>query len=193
MLDGRDYETEQAYIQALESEINVDSFLRYHAVNMLIDNWDSYLNTGNNFYLFNNPVTDRFEWIPWDLTWCGNPEASLYAGGGFEMMEKGAPMFDKTMEIAKYRMAYTAYLDLLIRYFFTTENMSALIKQYHNLIAPYINKSDGDKAFFGDEPMFDIESFQNSTDELTRFVSERNTFAKTEIEKQLLTLMMEEK
>ena len=192
-INGADYNGEAEYIAALESAINVDNFLRYHAVNMLIDNWDSYINTGNNFYLFNNPVSGRFEWIPWDLTWGGETSAALFTKSDFGMMQGGAPMYDKTMAISKYRMAYTAYLDLLTRYFFTTENMAALIRTYHNQVAPYVNKGEGDKAFFGEEPMFDIEAFQNSTEGLIHFVSERNTFARNEINEELSNLMMEER
>jgi len=192
IIDGADYESEAAYINALESAINVDSFLRYHAVNMLIDNWDSYLNTGNNFYLFNNPVSDRFEWIPWDLTWGGETSASLFTKSDFGMMESGAPMYDKTMAIKKYRLAYTAYLDLLTRNFFTTENMSAMIRRYHNQIAPYIKKSNGDKAFFGEEPMFDIHEFQDSPDALIQFVSDRHAFARTEISNEINRLLNQE-
>jgi len=191
-INGADYTNEAEYITALESAINVDSFLRYHAVNMLIDNWDSYLNTGNNFYLFNNPVSGRFEWIPWDLTWGGEASASLFTKSDFGMMESGAPMYDKTMAIRKYRLAYTAYLDLLTRYFFTTENMSTLIRKYHNQIAPHVTKAGGDKAFFGEEPMFDQEAFQNSTEGLINFVTQRNTFVRKEISKQIADLMITE-
>ena len=108
------------------------------------------------------------------------------------MMESGAPMYDKTMAIRKYHLAYTAYLDLLTRYFFTTENMSALIRKYHNQIAPHVTKASGDRAFFGAEPMFDQEAFQNSTEGLINFVTQRNTFVRTEISKQIADLMITE-
>ncbi len=191
-IEGGDYDSEAAYVEALEAAINVDSFLRYHAVNMLINNWDSYINTGNNFYLFNNPVSGRFEWIPWDLTWGGEATAPLFVRSEFGMMESGAPMYDKTMAIDKYRIAYAAYLDLLTRYFFTTENMSALIRKYHNQIAPYITKADGDKAFFGEEPMFDHEAFKNSADGLIHFVSERNAFVRKAVSEEIENILTNE-
>jgi len=97
------------------------------------------------------------------------------------------------MAISKYRMAYTAYLDLLTRYFFTTENMAKLIRTYHNQIAPFVTKGEGDKAFFGAEPMFDIEAFQNSADGLINFVTERNSFVRIEIDKEFKKLTMEGK
>jgi spore coat protein CotH len=184
-VDGRDYETEEEYIAALENAINVDAFLRYIAVNMIIDNWDSYINTGNNFYLFNNPVSGRFEWIPWDLTWGGNPTSDVFTRAEFGMMENGAPLFDKTMQIEKYRDAYTAYLDLITRHYFTLENMSGIIRRNHNLIAPYIAQSGGDKGFFGTSTMFPYEEFKNSPDALINFVSERVRFLEEAIQSEL--------
>lgn len=181
---GSENETEQELIHALESSINVDAFLRYHAVNSIIDNWDSYLGTGNNFFLFNNPLSGRFEWIPWDLTWGGNPTAALFESDVTVLMEN-APLYSRTFAIKKYRDAYTAYLDLLARYWFTTSNLSSLTKKYHNMIAPYISQSTGDKAFFGDQTMFPYEAFQNSPEGLLNFIDLRSKYLqsvlKTEI------------
>ena len=154
---------------------------------MIIDNWDSYINTGNNFYLFNNPVSGRFEWIPWDLTWGDNAQAELFQRAEFGMMESGAPMYDKSMAIEKYRNAYTAYLDLLTRHFFTIENMSSLVKQYHNLIAPYVSQSTGDKAFFGEDIMFSYNSFNESPDQLIQFISDRRKFTQSALQNELLS------
>ena len=79
VVDGTHYESDEAFVQAVENVLDVDAFLRYMAVVSILDNWDSYPNTGNNYYLFNNPVSGRFEWIPWDLAWGGNPQAPLLA------------------------------------------------------------------------------------------------------------------
>ncbi len=184
-IDGLDYSTETEYIKALEANIDVDAFLRYLAVNAIIDNWDSYIFTGNNFHLFNNPVSGCFEWIPWDLTWGENAQADLFMRNDFGMMEAGAPLYDKTMAIEKYRSAYTAYIDLIARYWFTASNTSLLINKYHNLIAPYVSQSTGDKAFFGDEPMFQLEAFQNSPDALLNFIDQRSKYIQTALQEEL--------
>jgi len=186
-ISGMDTSTEEEYVQALESNLDMDAFLRYLAVNMIIDNWDSYINTGNNYYLFNNPVSERFEWIPWDLTWGENPEAGLYVAADFGMMESGAPLFTQAMAISEYRDAYTAYLDLLTRYFFTEENMTALINRYHNLILPYITQSTGDKAFYGKESMYDSNAFDKSHTQLISFVKQRISFIQIALQEELST------
>ena len=45
--------------------INVDGVLIL-AVDILTGMWDNYTFNKNNFYLYNNPITSRFEFIPYD-------------------------------------------------------------------------------------------------------------------------------
>lgn len=51
----------------LERRFNVESYLKVLAVDIIIGNWDSQLFTANNFYLYDNPLTGRFEFIPYDF------------------------------------------------------------------------------------------------------------------------------
>ncbi|WP_319580279.1 CotH kinase family protein [uncultured Methanospirillum sp.] len=50
----------------LESIFNVDEFLTWLATNQLIKNWDTYGSMSHNYYLYNDPETGTFTWIPWD-------------------------------------------------------------------------------------------------------------------------------
>jgi hypothetical protein len=58
---------EPTFKAQLESVFNVDGFLSYLAANTVLSNLDSIAGRNCNFYLYNNPVTGRFEFIPWDL------------------------------------------------------------------------------------------------------------------------------
>jgi spore coat protein CotH len=49
------------------SYLDVEEFLRYLAVNALLVNTDSYYGFGHNYYLYLNPETNKFAFIPWDL------------------------------------------------------------------------------------------------------------------------------
>jgi spore coat protein H len=43
-----------------------DVFLKYLAVNTIIQNWDTYGRMTHNYYLYNNPDNNLLTWIPWD-------------------------------------------------------------------------------------------------------------------------------
>jgi spore coat protein H len=51
----------------IEKVFNVDGFLSYLAANTVLSNMDSVAGRQCNFYLYHNMITDRFEFIAWDL------------------------------------------------------------------------------------------------------------------------------
>jgi hypothetical protein len=165
-------------MQALEGEFNMDAFLRYLAVVTILDNWDSYPYTGNNYFLFNDPISGVFEWIPWDLSWGGNPHAPVFERASPGLLER-APLYDKVMETEHYRSKYAAYIDLLLRTWFNSSNLTDLVQKYHNMLTPYISQSTGDKTFYGEDPMFPAGAFDNSWQAILQFVREREAFVRT--------------
>ena len=51
----------------LERHFDVDFFLRWLAVNQVVDNWDAYSRFAHNYYLYADPGRNgRLVWIPWD-------------------------------------------------------------------------------------------------------------------------------
>ncbi len=184
IIDGTTYNSDDDFMQALEDILTVDAFLRYIAVVTILDNWDSYIYTGNNYYLFNNPVSGRFEWIPWDLSWGGNPQTPLFGRSEFGLIER-APLYDTVFQVEEYKIKYAAYVDLLLRQWFNPENVTDLAQTYYRMIEPYVSQSTGDKAFYGEQTMFPPTAFINSWQELVTFTRERNTFLRTQLQQEM--------
>ncbi|MBN2083901.1 MAG: CotH kinase family protein [Anaerolineales bacterium] len=183
VLDGTVYASDEEFMRALEAVFDMDSFLRYLAVITILSNWDSYPFTGNNYYLFHDPATGIFEWIPWDLTWGGNPQNPLFERANPELMPR-APLFDKAVQTERYRSKYAAYMDLLLRHWFNGANLTSLVQKYHRMIAPFITQSTGDLAFYGDSPMYPPDSFDHSWEALLDFVTERGTFVRLALQQE---------
>lgn len=61
--------------EEIEKIFNVDYYLRVLAVDVMTNNWDSYIEHGRNFYLYHEPSSGQFFWIPWDY--------NLSMGGDF--------------------------------------------------------------------------------------------------------------
>jgi hypothetical protein len=175
VIDGISYDTPEEWAAAAEEVINVDSFLRYMAVTDMLGNWDSYPYTGNNYYLFNNQITGRFEWIPWDLTWGGEVERPLFQRDSMGMVER-APMYDKAFQVERYRVQYAAYIDLLTRYYFNKSQMTDRVRFLYQQISPLIDKSTGDKMYYGEDGWFTPEEFGNSVQHIITFTDQRNQY-----------------
>lgn len=123
----------------LESVFDVDGFLKYLAVNGIMQNWDTYGRMTHNYYLYNNPETSILTWIPWD-----NNEA-LQTGkqGGalaldFANMDANSwPLIEKLYADDVYKARYDALLAEVIGDAFETTATQALYDTYSNLVESY--------------------------------------------------------
>ncbi len=52
-------------LNALESVIDLDSFYSFWAVETITTHWDGYAGNNNNFYVYADPSTGAFTFIPW--------------------------------------------------------------------------------------------------------------------------------
>jgi hypothetical protein len=72
---------DEALLDALEAEIDLEAFFRYWALEILVGQWDGYANNHNNFYLYRDPTSDRAHFIPWGVDGAMRNNF-LPAGGG---------------------------------------------------------------------------------------------------------------
>lgn len=114
-------------------------FLKYLAVNGLIENWDTYGTMTHNFYLYNTPYTNKLTWILWD-----NDEA-LQEGklGGalaldFSNLDSGEwALIEKIMADDVYKAQYDEYLSKVMNDAFEVNKMDALYEDYGAMIEEY--------------------------------------------------------
>ena len=161
----------------LEAKFEVDRFLRYLAMNVLIGRWDDYWADGNNYYLyFNND--GKIEFIPCDY--------DMAFGGGFQLFDTANigiyewgnhnkellrvispqipedvldeycdfnfPLVEKMFEIEEYRSKYEHYL----KEFITPANRLFVYSEYekkfnmlYKIYSPYLDNemNEGDDMF----------------------------------------------
>jgi hypothetical protein len=58
-------ESGEASEEAIGGLVDLDSFYRYWAIEGLLGFWDGYSGNSNNFFIYLNPKTDRFHFLPW--------------------------------------------------------------------------------------------------------------------------------
>jgi len=79
LMDVLNNSSDAAFPEAIEEIFNVDLFLKTLAVDVATNNWDSYLEHGRNWYIYEDTVTGVFHWIPWDYNFA---LAGGFGGGG---------------------------------------------------------------------------------------------------------------
>ena len=51
--------------QAIAEHVDLDSFYRFWVIEGLLGFWDGYSGNNNNFFVYLNPETDKFHFLPW--------------------------------------------------------------------------------------------------------------------------------
>ncbi|MFK7768781.1 MAG: CotH kinase family protein [Mariniblastus sp.] len=57
--------SEELDLEELETLVDVDSFIKFWAMESLIGFWDGYCSNQNNYYLYRDSKSKKFQFIPW--------------------------------------------------------------------------------------------------------------------------------
>lgn len=137
-----------AWRSNLESVFDVDVFLKWLAVNILVQNWDSYGLTIHNYYLYNVPATGLLTWIPWDNNMALRDDIGHFRVLSLSLKEVNDnwPLIRYLMDDEVYRAQYIANLEEVINSAFEPERMIQTYQQLHDLIQPYVTGVEGEIA-----------------------------------------------
>jgi len=159
----------EAWRAGLEEVFDVDTFLRWLAVNTAIQNWDSYGIASHNYFLYTDPESGLITWIPWD---------NNHAFSGTSMKEPASlsldeisdrwPLIRFLMDDSVYEAQYKAYLQEVVETVFEPETMAETYTYYHDLITPYALAETDEATMLSSEA-----AFESSLEVLIDHVNER--------------------
>jgi hypothetical protein len=111
------------------SYLEVDEFLRYVAVNATLANFDSFLSTGHNYYLYVDRATGRASMLPWDMnmtfggySWVGT-DAQIQDLSVTHPYPDRNHLIERVLAIPAYRDAYRGHVRKLAGSVFAPEAM----------------------------------------------------------------------
>lgn len=105
----------------LEEIFNIDVFLKYLAVEIFTGHWDGYSYNKNNFYLYKNTSTGKFEFIPYDMDntfgidWFGVNWESRNIYNWYHDSES-RPLTKRVLDNQEFRQRFSFYMQQLIKY-----------------------------------------------------------------------------
>jgi spore coat protein H len=155
----------------LEKVFDVPHFLKWLAANTIIQNWDTYGKMSHNYYLYNNPVTGKLTWIPWDNNESLRPGKQ---GGALSLscseITTGWPLIRFLINDNAYNMIYKDYLASFIENPFSVTQFQEKIDRQALLIKQYVTKELNGYTF-----LMSPSSFDPAITELKQHVQIRNT------------------
>jgi spore coat protein CotH len=157
----------------LERHFDVDLFLRWLAVNQVVDNWDSYGRFAHNYYLYADPGRNgRLVWIPWDNNYSfglspilGHLAGMAQRGGApafqspvaapsmsnddvfFKNVGKEWPLISRLLADPDYMSRYRAHLRFALGGLYERDKLAARISEWQTLLAASV-KSDRPVSIF---------------------------------------------
>ncbi len=140
----------------LEAVFDTDVFLKYLAVNTVIQNWDTYGRMTHNYYLYNNPETNKLTWIPWD-----NNEALQDGkqGGALslnfsDLSSTSWPLIGYLYQDDVYKAKYDTYVQETIDGPFNETSIQDLYTNYQTLIEEYATSEVSGYSFLNSSSSF---------------------------------------
>ncbi len=127
----------------LSNVMNIESFLKTSAIDILLGNWDSHIYNKNNFYLYHNQQTGLMEYIPYDLDntfgmdWINIDwtERNIYT---WSPNGEQRPAYTRLMNDPVYRDRFSYYIETMIAEYFNESNITTRAEYWQNLIQPWI-------------------------------------------------------
>lgn len=103
----------------LERLINVQQYLKALAVDVMSGNWDGYSGDKNNYYLYRDQVSGRFEYIPYKLEnsfGIDFREVDWSTQSIYSWNLDLRPLYEKILGVDEYNAQYTMYIKQLAAY-----------------------------------------------------------------------------
>ena len=142
----------------LTQNIDIDLFLRQLAVNVMVGMWDDYWVNANNYYFYfdNN---NRFYFIPYDYDNTLGTSSIISNSGTQDLLHWGSRDGDrllvkKVLSIKEFEDTYKQYIKQLASSdeLFGTAGSQARIRQFQDMIRPYIANDTGEDMEIYDQP-----------------------------------------
>ncbi|USN98299.1 MAG: CotH kinase family protein [Phycisphaeraceae bacterium] len=158
-----EFADDATFAAELVDRFAVDNFLRSLAVDCVNGHWDNMWYGANNFFLYANPDTGRFEYVPYDLdntygidffstNWATRPPLS-FGNGGFGWDYGSAYGGGPEPPLVRRVLAIDAYRDQYLRY--VRELVGALGEPNEPVPTVYTDTA-GDVFNAGTDPHFDL-------------------------------------
>lgn len=172
----------------LENCFNADGYLKQLAVETLIGHWDGYTRDVKNYYLYEDTVSMKVQFIPYDMdnTWgvdwgfvdFNSEKISEWISNSLYP----TPLSTNLVNEPDYKDAYYQYMATFTENFFNEEYIYPIADSIHKLIAPFVY-SDNHYHYSNND-------FTNSLDEaygnhvehsVKDYLTLRNTIASDEL------------
>ena len=147
-----------------EEYLDVDQYLRFLACNVILSNLDSFLSGSQNHYIYLEPESRKFQFLPWDMdisfgafTMMGDPNARRRLSIDRPVQDK-RPIIDRVLQVSGNKEKYHAYIKEYTNTIFDESVMLKKIELVGSFVRPMVNLNGSDAESKFDQVLADNPS-----------------------------------
>jgi hypothetical protein len=124
----------------LQEIFNLNSYLKVMALDVVTGNWDGYIYNKNNFYLYHNTETDKFEYLPYDLDntfgidWFNVDWGIKNIYNWAPSAPEVRPLYSRLLQVPAIRDRYSFYMKQFLEKLANEDSLFAAIDQARDMI-----------------------------------------------------------
>ena len=153
--------------EELHNYLNVEAFLRFMVMEIILNNVDSPLTVDHNYYLYYEPKSRTYEYIPWDYN------LSLDASKHEVMMLSANFIFEKVKLNPILRERYTNTFCQVLNLHFNPNEINAQINRLRDLLAEEVLE---------DPYIGELGDFNQNVTQIKSIISARSNDLRSELE-----------
>lgn len=162
LITGLNQPVDAAFATQISQKIDVDGLLKAFALDVASGNWDNYMYNKNNYFLYHNTGTGKFEFISYDadntfgVDWIGRDWATRNCLDWFNHSE-ARPLATKILSIPAFDAKFQHYLDTIARMIISPNAVFPHIDSLKSLITEAVSEDTYRTLDFG----YTVSDFNN--------------------------------
>jgi len=151
----------------LDEVFNVYDYMKVIAIDIFLGHWDGYIYNQNNYYLYHNTVSDKLEFVPYDvdntlgIDWIGRDWGKRNIYDWQHHGDHYRPLYERLINLPEFRDQYTFYSKQLIEKIDYDSLENAIIER-RDMIFPYITDDPYYPLDYGYTPSDFLNSYEQA-------------------------------
>ena len=131
--------------------LEMDAFARYMAVMVYLSDMDGMLGPGQNFYMYLDPRSNKFTFVPWDQ----DHSFGQFAMAGSQRQRENLSIhkpwmgedrfLQRVFQVDSFKKAYLARMEEFSRTIFATERFATQVDQLAELLRPAVRQESQER------------------------------------------------
>ncbi len=133
-----------AFETAIDKVLDVNFFLKALALEVMAGHWDDYAYNKNNYYLYKNNKTGKFEFVSYDadntfgVDWVGQDWGKRNINAWQAAGKEKRDLVNKLLSISKFSLRYNSYVDSIATYVMHPDTIFPYITKLSSQIRPAV-------------------------------------------------------